>query len=499
MRIFLLLTIALSCLSTFAADSNLIIKLDESSAKKLSLYLDNGEIVDILKSNKRAISQARDAFSTNEAIKILDKVTSTDYPDTALEVEIVVSKTPYTPEVAPRRKIKNLYSREAYNRIRFRTRNPLEKSKISIAPTYEAAQEIMNSMNGGTREESQCYNRAHMWTYEALIQNNVNLGKVWIFFTKKYIREIGHKWWFHVAPYTHVGDDTFRYVLDRGFTMVPYTMENWKNIFIKNKANCPVVTDYNHYDKRQNSAYCYLIYSSQYYWQPWQLERLSEKKIRFWGYKSNELTITYNDALITWSGHIPTLDPRVHTGRRYSTIDGETSEDDTDRPEGDNNGAPSISVRYSRGDSVIDNSFRTGQIVEVLSSTSVAVNYDNSGGESVVDVRSIGKRLRSAFSLSEDQRVLVGERRTGKVRRIYSNGIFFIDYDNASDHFVRYSADVAGEVSYLNGFSRKTRFIDGNGNKGKVRRVYSNGKVDIDYDSRRVRDIIVDHTYIKRR
>ena len=66
---------------------------------------------------------------------------------------------------------------------------------------------------------------------------------------------------------------------------------------MQNKAFCPVVTDYQDYERHPNAEYCYLMYSSQYYWQPWQLEKLSKEGQHFWGYKKSELYTTYKNAL----------------------------------------------------------------------------------------------------------------------------------------------------------------------------------------------------------
>lgn len=49
-------------------------------------------------------------------------------------------------------------------------------------------------------KDSQCYNRAHIWSYEWFLKHNVNSNKTWIFFTRRYIRKFKFEWWFHVAP-----------------------------------------------------------------------------------------------------------------------------------------------------------------------------------------------------------------------------------------------------------------------------------------------------------
>lgn len=185
-------------------------------------------------------------------------------------------------------------------------RDPMEGANLTTLPTYEAAQKLMDTFNGATDDDSECYNRAYVWNYEASTLQNVNLGKIWIFFTKKYIREYKYKWWFHVAPFAKVDDGNGRYILDRGFTMVPYNITNWKDIFIKSKTECTVVKDYRDYRNNQQDADCYFMYSSQYFWQPYQLKKFTRRRsYDVSNYSQSALKIGYKDALIEWNGIIP--------------------------------------------------------------------------------------------------------------------------------------------------------------------------------------------------
>lgn len=262
-------------------------------------FLDSGEIIHVPADKTEAVERLKRSLYLGESF--------------SYEADAASEEAPVVEELAPAAEVfapsedKEMYDPARWSSIRWNSYDPLEKSNITTLSTYDAAQSVMNGMNGETSDDSQCYNRAHMWTYEALVNQRVTLGKTWIFFTRKYIREFRYKWWFHVAPHTYVGADRFQYMLDRGFTMIPYTLENWKNIFMKNQANCPVVTDYQQYETRQEDAFCYLIHSSQYYWQPWQLKSLSVEGEHYYGYKNSELKIAYKDALKRWNNSIPVL------------------------------------------------------------------------------------------------------------------------------------------------------------------------------------------------
>jgi hypothetical protein len=261
-------------------------------------FLDSGEIIHVPSEKTEAVERLKRSLYLGESFTFEADATA----DQAPVVEVLAPAQDFAPS-----EDKEMYDPARWRSIQWNSYDPMEKSNITAVASYEAAQSVMDGMNGETSDDSQCYNRAHMWTYEALVNQRVNLGKTWIFFTKKYIREFRYKWWFHVSPHTVVGAERFHYMLDRGFTMIPYTLENWKNIFMQNQANCPVVTDYRQYEDRQEAAYCYLIHSSQYYWQPWQLKKLSVEGEHYYGYKNSELKIAYPNALKSWSGSIPVL------------------------------------------------------------------------------------------------------------------------------------------------------------------------------------------------
>jgi hypothetical protein len=297
----------------------------------ISLFLDNGEIVHFSKENSELLENARDSFEKQSQIDITKLSNNSGQADFISSIDKPADKQ--APVVTSTQK--EMYNRQSFNSIKFSTRNPLEHAKITKLATYNVAQKVMDGFNGETDEDSQCYNRAHMWSYESLIKHKVSLGKVWIFFTKKYIREYSYKWWFHIAPYTEVAADGQKYILDRGFSLIPYNVTNWKNLFVKSKAECPVITKYTEYSKKQYEADCYLMYSSQYYWQPWQLKSLGRKGYKTWGYKKNDLKITYRNALTKWDGTVLDFDstPRVQLSEDIVVNEEETVELETTEEE----------------------------------------------------------------------------------------------------------------------------------------------------------------------
>jgi hypothetical protein len=174
---------------------------------------------------------------------------------------------------------------------------PLDGYQANSLANIDSAEEVFRSMRRDTRWRSQCYNRAHVWTYEIYRRYNINSRKVWLFFTQKYIKQYRYKWWFHVTPAIAVDGVDEDVMFDREFTRSPLQITEWKNIFMKNNAPCPEVQYYSHYRQHQWESYCYFIKSSMYYWQPFNIENLEkgEPEKKFW--VESELDRAYRNAI----------------------------------------------------------------------------------------------------------------------------------------------------------------------------------------------------------
>ena len=85
-----------------------------------------------------------------------------------------------------------------------------ERSNETYTPTIIANMDLVNTYFKESRyinKESQCFNRAHIWSYEWFIKRSINSNKTWIFFTRRYIRKFKFDWWFHVSPSVRVIED----------------------------------------------------------------------------------------------------------------------------------------------------------------------------------------------------------------------------------------------------------------------------------------------------
>ncbi len=151
----------------------------------------------------------------------------------------------------------------------------------STIPTYEKALSIFKGMNRKSNEESQCYNRAHVWSYEMYNDHHVRAMKIFVFFTKKYIRRYNFEWWFHVSPYVMVNEEgqSVERVMDFKYTRRPLLMKEWTDVFTSNNAKCKDIekyTDYEYNRESSSSEWCMLLRSSAYYYQPLDLEKLDK-------------------------------------------------------------------------------------------------------------------------------------------------------------------------------------------------------------------------------
>lgn len=128
------------------------------------------------------------------------------------------------------------------------------------------------------RKESQCFNRAHIWSFEWRKNHQFYSNKMWIYFTRKYVREHDFEWWFHVAPFIHVvmNGKVKQRVMDIKYSRVPLALKQWTDIFMRDDANCPVVESYSEHANYPESATCFVQKSSMYYYQPVDLEYLEK-------------------------------------------------------------------------------------------------------------------------------------------------------------------------------------------------------------------------------
>ena len=144
----------------------------------------------------------------------------------------------------------------------------------SILRDMDQARSFFYQARTDAKAVSQCFNRAHIWSYEWRIKNNLYSSKAWVFFTRKFIRKYKFEWWFHVAPMVHVAIDgeVKERVMDIKYSKGPLKLKQWTNIFMRDSSDCPVVEKYSDQADFPESGSCFVMKSSMYYYQPIDLE-----------------------------------------------------------------------------------------------------------------------------------------------------------------------------------------------------------------------------------
>lgn len=174
---------------------------------------------------------------------------------------------------------------------------PLASYDPSIV-TIAAASSAFKNMRRDYQNNSQCYNRAHIWTYEEFKRTSMRSGKLFLFFTSKYIRNYRYKWWFHVTPFAYVGGSSQSswLTMDRRYTAGLLSTKTWTDVFMHNNATCPVVYKYYDYRNHQKTQDCYLIPTSMYFWQPRDIERQERTGYVKTQYINSEINHSYWEA-----------------------------------------------------------------------------------------------------------------------------------------------------------------------------------------------------------
>lgn len=166
------------------------------------------------------------------------------------------------------------------------------KSLMNYVPTTVASMDVAKRYHKEARlynKESQCFNRAHVWSYEWWKKHSLKSNKIFIYFTRTYIRRYNFEWWFHVAPYVHVMDNgkVVERVMDIKYSSRPHSLQSWANIFLRNDAPCRVITKYSDYADYPYTGECYFQRANMYTYQPADLQMLEA-----WGYTKDNWNMT---------------------------------------------------------------------------------------------------------------------------------------------------------------------------------------------------------------
>jgi hypothetical protein len=150
--------------------------------------------------------------------------------------------------------------------------NQLRQFAPTDLQTMAKATSVFNNLlNDGDKGRSQCFKRAHMWSFDMWSQMGIQSEKLFIFWSKRYQILEEFDWWFHVAPMVTVAGE--EYVMDGTFMSKPITVNEWKNYFIKTeKITCPVIENYQQFEAGHWNRLCFLMKVPMYYFSPLNIE-----------------------------------------------------------------------------------------------------------------------------------------------------------------------------------------------------------------------------------
>jgi hypothetical protein len=248
MKFVLPVLLFLFSIQIFAASlKSRIHSIDVATKKGLShlIMLENGSVVFLDYNQKDLLKAFQASFKQQEKLAV-----EVDSKNHFLGAETVEEDSPV------------LYSGGQIKRMTY------DPSVISSAEASNA----FYRMRRDYQNNSQCYNRAHIWVYEEYQRTGLKSTKHFLFFTRRYIRNYNYKWWFHVSPSVEV-DELGSRILDRRYTSGTRSLNNWTRNFIYSGRTCPVVYNWYDYRSHQESEDCYLIPTSMYFWQPRDIER----------------------------------------------------------------------------------------------------------------------------------------------------------------------------------------------------------------------------------
>lgn len=150
--------------------------------------------------------------------------------------------------------------------------NELRQFAPTDLQSIEKATVVFKKMlNDGDKSRSECFKRAHMWSYDMWSNLGISSEKMFIFWTKRFQILEEYDWWFHVAPsVTVAGED---YVMDGTFFDKPTPLVEWKNYFLKtDKITCPMIDKYQDFESVHWTRLCVLMKVPMYHFSPLDIQ-----------------------------------------------------------------------------------------------------------------------------------------------------------------------------------------------------------------------------------
>ncbi|MFT6630326.1 MAG: hypothetical protein ACJAS4_000262 [Bacteriovoracaceae bacterium] len=281
-----------------------IVDIDEpiTSTDSYVAYGSDGRMYEISQDNLEVVELAKEAMASRYEVEV--EFSNSSEAEDILELRNTITKISLTTNEVDEAVQEAI---DALNKeVHFNGNASLLNSYVTDVSSQAQANQLFLTQRRDTKTKSQCFNRAHVWSWElnkkSIGGRSIQTGKIWIYFTKKYIRDYKYKWWFHISPYITVNGELR--VMDRSYLSQPSSEKTWTDKFISSKQNCPEIYKYSDYANNQFSSHCYVMKSSVFYWQPWQLENIENRNQGRSEWSPSELKAAYRNA-IGWFSRVP--------------------------------------------------------------------------------------------------------------------------------------------------------------------------------------------------
>jgi hypothetical protein len=149
--------------------------------------------------------------------------------------------------------------------------------QYSLLDSVQTVDRVFNNLRDDDRRRTQCFDRAHNWSYDLDQQFHIKNFKVFIFYTKLFREKVDSKWDFHVAPMVASKDSKNPIVLDKTFMEKATPLPEWVNYFSKGKS-CLYVNTYPEDYGVDKSNWCYILQVPMYYYGPDSIEAVDVKR-----------------------------------------------------------------------------------------------------------------------------------------------------------------------------------------------------------------------------
>lgn len=165
----------------------------------------------------------------------------------------------------------------------------------TVFSSYAEAKALFAQMNRTYKSSSECTDRAHIWAWEEWKKHGLVSKKVFLFFTRTYIRRYRYHWWFHASPFTYISENggVVEHVLDRRYTSYPHHMKPWTDIFIRSKKSCPVTTYRYYRTHKYGEEHCFLVKVPMYYRLPYHVRMLEDYGRTKSSFSTSEVNFSY--------------------------------------------------------------------------------------------------------------------------------------------------------------------------------------------------------------